>query len=297
MNKALPSIQHLKYLSALAKHNSFSKAADFCNVTQSTLSSGIKELENLLQYPLAIRNSRSVTLTPFGRDILKQSQKILDDASYIMHLSKVAAQPMSGKMRIGIIPTIAPYFLPSTLINIKKHYPALEIELYESLTHQLIHQINENILDIAIIAFPYETNNLERHVFFKDYFSYVTNKQHLVKKPIENLSSRIDYADLLILTDGHCLRDHVLSACKLSQKKLGSENVFQLSNIDTLLELVKQGYGNTLLPDIILHNKILDPDIQVIPLKKPRPYREIGAIWRGDNSLNDDIKKLIKTLS
>ncbi|MCB9964245.1 MAG: LysR family transcriptional regulator [Rhodospirillales bacterium] len=292
----LPSLRYLQYLSALAHYKSFSRAAAACFVTQSTLSSGIKELEVLLGQPVAERSSRVVRLTPFGQEILKQSEKVLQEAAQLVQLAKRAARPMSGPLRLGIIPTIAPYWLPSALQTIKSSFPDLELRLSENMTHILLQKLETGQIDAAVIAFPYPTAAFERRVLFRDPFVLACAAQKAGEKWKEPLPlSILERTDLLVLEDGHCLRDHVLEFCKLGPR--AAVQTFQITSLLTLIELVRQGYGATLLPDMVVVRGGVPDDIRLFSFQSPAPFREIGVIWRKQHPLAEDITCLIETLS
>ncbi len=295
MHQHLPSLRHLRYLSALARFKSFSKAANECNVTQSTLSNGIKELENLLGHPLARRTSRHVSLTAFGLDVLSHGDVVLNEAAHIIHLSKIVAKPMSGILRLGVIPTIAPYHLPEFLSIIKGHYPDLDLRLQENMSHILLEHVNNDMLDAALIAFPYDTKGLETHIIYKDHFSLIARMDDRRFKNGITMDN-LDTNDLLVLEDGHCLRDHILLSCNVQKGSNLQDKKFSISTMATLMELVGQGYGYTLLPHMALRHIDLPEGLKNVEFKAPQPYREIGFVWRSDSPLSKDIVQLIEAL-
>lgn len=272
---ARPTLRQLDYLLALEHQKSFSKAAIYCNVTQSTLSAGIKELETILEHQLVNRTTRQITLTAFGHDVVSKAKIILNDVDHIVSSAQQIKSPLCGTVRLGIIPTIAPYFLPNILPHIQKSFPDLEIELYEDLSERLIEQLHKRQIDAAIIAFPYQTEELETHELLEENFYLAAPKD----KPLPQNSDiqDLDPENLLLLEDGHCLRDHALSACKLSSPI--QRKKFSATSLATLIQMVNSGYGVTLLPEMVIKNSTMPSNITIQDLKSPAPMRKIGIIW------------------
>ncbi len=289
-----PTLQQLKYLIALHDEQSFSKAAIHCNVTQSTLSAGIKELEFLLNQPLANRSKRQISLTPFGLEIIDQSREILKQVQNISERAQQLSEPLSGPMRLGIIPTIAPYFLPKLLPALQKKFPKLEIQIHEDLSENLVHKMKNGNLDLLLMAFPYDTQDLHERSLFNENFVLACPKgTYKNKSPIK--TSDIDNDNLLLLEDGHCLRDHALDACNL--KPSGRRQSFSATSLPTLVQMVQHAYGSTLLPEMAIKNAELSGDIEIIQFQNPKPSRKIGLAWPKNNPKTSDYEAIASTIT
>lgn len=289
----IPTIKQLTYLRALYEEQNFSKAAERCFVTQSTLSAGIKELEIILDEDLVDRTARHTTLTPLGLETLKSADKILNEVDQIMKRAQSAKEPFNLPLRFGVIPTIAPYLLPQILPALKKEFPQLEIQLYEDLTENLLNKLKKREIDVALMAFPYEKDDLEKMVLFEEPFVLAAHKGQFKEKSIT--LDFLNDKDVLLLEDGHCLRDHALRACKLrsgSQKK-----TFSATSLATLIQMISHGYGITLLPEMAAHPENLPDNIQLLQFKNPKPTRQIGLAWRRGDPRMRDYEILAKSLS
>ena len=285
-----PSIRQLSYLTAIEDHGSFSAAADHCGVTQSTLSAGIKELENILKQQLIIRGRKKATLTLFGQEVAAQAREIINDADKIMIRSQMMGEPLSGPLRLGIIPTIAPYMLPTILPRISRKYPNLELQLFETTSENLIETLNRSQIDLALMAFPYETGDLHKEPLFDEPFYAAAPKGTFGNAKSIQLGE-LEPDSLLLLEDGHCLREHALEACKL--QPIRNSRIFRASSLPTLIEMVRHGYGLTLLPEMACKNASLPSDIDILALKdKPAPTRTIGLCWSENNPRKADFKTL-----
>ena len=283
-----PKVRQFEYLVALDNQKSFSKAADVCNVTQSTLSAGIKDLENVLGQQLVNRAGRSaVSLTAFGSEVASGALGVLNDIDSIVASAQKMKSPLSGILRLGVIPTIAPYYLPHILPNLQKSFPDLQLQLYESLSADIISQLNSRQLDAAIIAFPYEAEGMVMHDLFKEDFYLAAPKDRYFPDSIS--VKDVDSDDLLLLEDGHCLRDHALGACKL--KPSGKRKTFSATSLSTLIQMVAHGYGTTLLPEMVTTS--VPNDIQLVPFLSPAPTRQIGMVWPSSSPLKRDLLCLL----
>ena len=283
--KHLPSTKQLQYLLALHDYKSFSKAAEKCFVTQSTLSAGIASLEDILMQPLVDRSYRKVVFTPLGAEIIdmaREALKVIDDM--VLRSAQVSG-PLSGPLRLGMIPTIAPYLLPLILTPFQKEFPELEIQVHEEQSQQVVADVKNGHLDCAIMAFPYDTEKLERYGLFHEKFCIAAPQGHWAgHKPAkyEDIVSE----KLLLLEDGHCLRDHALDACRIPQPQ--TQETLSATSLPTLIQMVRHGYGITLLPEMATHNQSDLQDMELIPLTKDTPGREIGMIWRDCHIRRDD---------
>lgn len=293
MAAPLFKLRQIQYFCALAETRSFVKAAQTCNVTQSTLSAGIKELEDALGLKLIDRTLRALTLTPFGKEMAAEGKALLMHAEKIAARAKSMDDPFSGTLRLGIIPTIAPYTLAHILPAMTKAYPRLRVQIYEDLTARLITRMESGEIDAALIAFPYKTLGLETMPLFKEKFvaacpeNMFKGKEVLSRKDIQG-------ARLLLLEDGHCLRDHAIEACSLIPS--AEWGAFGATSLPTLIEMVRHGYGMTLLPEMAVRASGLPPDITLLPLAAPAPTREIGMAWRRAGIAAPLIKPLGKVI-
>lgn len=287
-----PTLRQMEYLIALEDEKSFSAAADICNITQSTLGAGIRELENILDHPLVNRGQRkNITLTTFGTEVVHEARQILGDTDKLTARAKHIKTPLSGPLRLGIIPTIAPFFLPTILPTIQKHFPALELELHEDLSDRLVENIRKGTLDMVLMAFPFETPDMTQMLLFEEPFFLASPK---AREPhVKTLNTGdIDAGDLLLLEDGHCLRDHALAACGL--QKLRQRKAYSATSLPTLIQLVSHNYGMTLLPEMALQN--LPKNISITPFNTPKPTRDIGLAWRRDHPRRTEFETLGKTM-
>ncbi len=288
-----PTLRQLTYLVALEDEGSFSAAAEYCLVTQSTLSAGIKDLENILEQRLVNRHGRTISLTPFGLEVAENARKVLADVDKIVARSKKIQAPLSGPLRLGVIPTIAPYLLPKILPEIQKSYPHLELQLHEDMTARLLEQIEQRKLDAALIAFPYETPRLRQTLLFDEEFVLIAPKGKKLPKTL-SIDDLIPDS-LLLLDEGHCLRDHALSACKVQVPK--TRKTFSATSLPTLIQMVEHGYGLTLLPEMAVQNMASFTNMQIKKFTKPAPTRQIGMVWPTNTPHGKDLETLSKTFS
>jgi LysR family hydrogen peroxide-inducible transcriptional activator len=282
-----PTLRQLEYLIALEDTGSFSRAAEKCLVTQSTLSAGIKELETILGQKV-IERGRKASLTPFGQQTSDQARKIFTDVDSILARSKSLCLPLSGPLRLGVIPTIAPYLLPRILPGLQKQFPTLELQLHEDLTERLLEQLHQGRLDVILMAFPYDTPGLSQKILFSEDFVVACPKGH--KHPKAYKTEDLAGEKLLLLEDGHCLRDHALSACKIRLPR--QRKTFSATSLPTLIQMVASGYGITLLPEMAGKKGALPSNLELIPFKNPKPSREIGLAWPKNSPLAQDASAL-----
>ena len=283
----------MEYLLTLKNEGSFVRAANICNVTQSTLSAGIKDLESILEQPLVNRGRKNITLTPFGLETVEQARLILERTDRITARASAIKAPLTGPLRLGIIPTIAPYFLPTILPIIHDNFPALELELHEDLSDRILQKLNQNALDILLMAFPFETLGMSQMPLFQEPFSLACPKgQEPPQSPLN--TGNLNTEELLLLEDGHCLRDHALAACDLQLPT--TRKAYSATSLQTLVQMVSHGYGMTLLPDMAVQSHTLPPNISVIPFESPAPTRQIGLCWRRGHPRRTEFETLGKTI-
>ena len=287
----LPSIRQLEYLVAVVDLCHFGHAAERCHVTQSTLSTGLRELENLLQAELVERTRRSVKPTPLGLEIAEKAREVLERARDISETASAASNPLSGRMRLGTIPTIGPFVLPRVLAGLRKAYPDLKLYLKEGKTEEVLEQLHRGDLEAAIIARPYDTGNFDTMALGKDPFWVALPKKHKLARKKELAPEDLPQDELLMLEDGHCLRDHALAACALPL--VHHPDQFEASNLYTLTEMVANGLGVTFLPDIALGSGMINTKALALrPLKTEGAPRTISLVWRKSFRRDLDIAAL-----
>ncbi len=290
------TLRQLEYLTALAELRSFHKAAAACHVSQPALSTQIKQLEGQLGLKLLERNQRMVLVTPAGEEIVSRAQRVLNGANDLIEAVQSLTLPMSGTMRLGVIPTIAPYFLPKALPEIRELYPNLRLLLYEEKTDVLVRLLHEGKLDLALLALGVELGDLETMDLFDDRFLLALHESHpLAKRKAVQQSDLLD-EEVLLLEDGHCLRDQVWPVCESGgAHELGD---FRASSLSTLTQMVSSKVGITLLPEMSLDVEIgRNEHIELKRFKKPEPFRVIGLAWRRSAPRKADFALIGETFS
>ena len=280
----LPTLRQLQYLKLLAEHGSFSRAADAAFVTQPTLSAGVQELEKALGAPVVDRGRSGVILTPIGEEAVQRAKDILARAEDLVQAARSAGQPLTGRFRLGVIPTVAPFLLPKALPILRERFPKLSLYLREDLTHRLIAALKAGALDAALIALPYDTAGLETaHVSDDELVAALPPNHPLCAGgPVE--PDRLEEENLILLEDGHCLRDHALSVCGMEPPKLGEEG-FAATSLHTLVQMVGSGLGCSLLPAMAVDAGLAeDANVATRPLAGDGSRREIVIAWRKGSS-------------
>jgi len=276
---ALPSLRQLGYLVELAERLNFRAAAEAQFVTQSTLSAGIKELESVLGVQLVERDKRSVRLTAIGEDVVARARDLLAGANDLTEIAKSSLAPLSGPLRLGVIPTIAPYLLPEVLPPLRKAHPELRLFLREDLTGRLLERLRAGTLDIALIALPYDTGDLHARELFKDEFWFVAREDDPAAREKEIALRKLDTGEVLLLEEGHCLRDHAISAC--GPHRGTWETKVEATSLPTLIQMIDGGLGVTLLPELTLKAGILKGTRLIArPFASPAPSRMLALVVR-----------------
>ncbi|MFH1603308.1 MAG: LysR substrate-binding domain-containing protein [Pseudomonadota bacterium] len=287
----LTSIKQLNYLVALSEQLNFTRAAESCFVTQSTLSAGLKELEDVLGVQLVERSRKTVLMTPIGVEVVIRARSILAAAQDLVEIAAGAGKPMSGLLRIGVIPTIAPFLLPQSLQTLRERYPELRLALREDLTANLLLRLEDGKLDFALIALPYDTANLLVKPLFDDSLRMVGRKNEpgFKEKTIKMTPSLTER--LLLLEEGHCLRDHALYACGASIRH--SWEGVEATSLLTLVQMVESGLGIGLVPEMAVRSGLTaSPNLVVRPMAKPVPKRTIALVARRSTQRLKDMKAL-----
>lgn len=290
MNVNLPTFKQLRYLIALGEHMHFGKAAEACFVSQSAFSVAIRELESTLGVQLFDRTNKRVTITAMGQEIIVQARLVVRDLESLVHMARVSNEPLSGKLRLGVIPTISPFLLPKILPQLRSHFPQLQLFLQEDTTQRVYEKLMSGELDLILIAFPYELRNVEKMTLFKDQFLLAYRKGSQFIGTQEITVDHLQSESILLLEDGHCLREHALSACKI--RNLNKVSHFAASSLLTLIEMVEADLGVTYLPEMAKDSPMLkNTNIQIQAMPKSS-HREIGLIWRKGTARNKEFKML-----
>lgn len=275
----LPTLKQLQYLVALAAHGHFGRAADSCNVTQSTLSAGIRELETLLGVMLVERTRRVVRFTPLGLSIVQKAHRVLREAEELSALAAGAAKPLAGTLRMSVIPTIAPFLLPVILPALRRERPALKLMLREETSAQACDSLHHGQVDCVLLALPYACGDVESAALFDDPLLVAFPGSYPGELPPVVSAAMLDPAELLMLEDGHCLKDHALAACNRPELRSGAQMMG--TSLHTLVQMVANGLGVTMLPQMALDAGILErTDIDTRPLASDHDWRTIALVWR-----------------
>ena len=293
----LPTIRQLQYLKHLAEQGSFGRAADAAHVTQPTLSAGIQELERTLGAPVVDRARSGIILTTVGEEALRRATVILNEAEELVESAKNAGQPLTGRFRLGVIPTIAPFLLPRVLPLLRESFPKLRLFLREDLTHRLIASLKAGQLDAALIALPYDMTGLNcAHVGEDELLAAMPAGHPLALQPSASPEA-LEREGLILLEDGHCLREHALAACGLRPPKGTEEQSFAATSLPTLVQMVGSGLGVTFLPAMAVDAGLAQAaPVAIRPIDADHPNREIVVAWRAGSNRGVEGKLLAETL-
>lgn len=290
----LPSTKQLKYFVALVETGHFGRAADASFVSQSAFSNAIKELETLLDTQLVDRTNRQVTITATGQQIATQARLALRDIEGLVELAAGERQPLTGELRLGVIPTIAPFLLPRVLPRLRRQYPQLKLFLVEDQTQRIYERLIDGALDLLLLALPWEIRGAEAQGLFNDRFCLACRKGTKRVDPSNYRFNRLDADSILLLEDGHCLRDHALAACKIRNTQKVQR--FAASSLLTLVEMVDADLGITFLPEMAQGSSLLkNTRVELHPLSE-NSHREIGLAWRKGSNRVDEFQLLGKFL-
>ncbi len=289
--RALPTLRQLRYLVALDEHRHFGRAAEACLVTQSTLSAGLQELENLLGVVLVERTKRRVLMTPLGNQIADRARGLLRDAEDLADLAQAAGEALTGPLRLGVIPTIGPFLLHRVLPGLRAAYPRLRLELREERTAVVLERLNAGDLDVGLIAFPWPTDDLEVAIIADDPFVVALSPDHpLAREPGPVPTVALAQAEMLLLEEGNCLKEHALAACSLAPARAGG---IQATSLHTLVQMVAGGLGMTVLPKLAVDGDILrGTNLVTRPLLGGEQGRQIGLCWRRSSPRAEEFRLL-----
>jgi LysR family hydrogen peroxide-inducible transcriptional activator len=291
----LPTVKQLQYFAALAEHRHFGRAADHCFVSQSAFSTAIQDLEALLEVQLVDRTNRRVAITPIGREIATLARLCLQDIGTLVEAARSASKPLHGTLRLGIIPTIAPFLLPRVLPAVRRHFPELQLLLTEDLTSELRSQLNDGLLDAAIIALPFDLPGLEQQRLFRDRFMLATHRRTDLVDPQNFHLNRLNAGSVLMLREGHCMRDHALEACRIRDSAALTN--FSASSLLTLIEMVDADLGITFLPEMAMGSALLEHTQIELHALNDRQYRDVGIAWRRGSARTKEFKALGKFIA
>lgn len=290
----LPSVRQLRHAVALYETQSFSKAADMSFVAQSSLSTSIKELEDILGVSLFERTTRKVLPTQAGESFILKAKLILRDMQDAVEETQNFKKSFSGDLRLGTIPTIGPYLLPKFLDITRKNYPGYRIYIQEDQTENLLNKLEQGSLDILILALPVDTRDFVVGDFLEDPLYLLCYKDHALSQQQTITRTSLSHHDLLLLEDGHCLRNHALSMCSISYDT--KHDSFQATSLKTLLYMIESNLGISLIPKMAVHEEVKEEsDVVVKEFSGSAPKRQIALVWRKTSSRRAEFEELLLT--
>src|SRR5579864_906508 len=282
------TLRQLRYFDALARHGHFGRAAEACAISQPALSMQIKEMEKMLGGVLLERGARQMTLTKFGEELLQRVRDILRSVDELGDFARASRDRLAGRLRAGMIPTIAPYLLPKVIENLARLHPELDIHVRETLTPRLIKEVSEGRLDTAIVALPVSEPPLTEVALFKETFLLVRPGED-EGTPIPSRES-LREMKLLLLEEGHCFRDQALSFCNLQSSP--PREMLDASSLSTLVQMVGAGIGVTLIPEMAVAVETRSASVSVVRFRNPQPSRTIGMVWRKSSPLARQLEQI-----
>ena len=285
-----PTIRQLRYFVALCEEGHFGRAAARSFVSQSAFSTAIRDLETLLEIRLVDRTRRQVTITAAGQEIAVQARLVLRDAEALVELAGHGREPLTGPLRLGVIPTIAPFLLPALLPKLRRQFPDLKLYLVEDQTEALHRRLLDGELDLLLLALPYELRSTESMSLFRDRFCLAARQGSDAVDPEDYRFNRLQAESILLLEDGHCLRDHALAACRIRNTEKVAR--FAASSLLTLVEMVDADLGITFLPEMAKGSAILkNTRVRLYPLDE-KSGREIALVWRRGSGRKGEFRRL-----
>jgi LysR family transcriptional regulator, hydrogen peroxide-inducible genes activator len=289
------NIRDLKYLVAVAEHRHFGHAAQACFVSQPTLSTQLKKLEEELGVTLIERTNRQVMLTPVGEEVVARAQQVLRDLDELIHTAEEFADPLGGDFRLGIIPTVAPYLLPKILGPLRKSFPKLKMQLTEGQTAVISRMLRDGELDAVILALPLAEDNVLECELYVEPFYFTVSKAHPKANRKSVTVDDLENEEVLLLEDGHCLRDQALDVCN-SHKAVENTN-FRATSLETLRQMVAADVGITLMPELAISGRT--GGLRYLPFRGSVPHRVIGLCWRASSTrgeLLEQMGRMLKTV-
>ena len=290
----LPTVKQLQYLVALRQHGHFGRAAEASFVTQSTLSAGLRELENLLGVVLVERTRRVVRFTPLGSKIAEKALRVLRESEELTDMARAEGKPLHGELRLGVIPTIAPFLLPSMLPRLRGEWPNLKLFLREETSQAACDALHRGQLDCVLLAMPYSCGDVDKAPLFDDRLFVAFPRGEAPPEAIVEPGA-IDEHRLLMLEDGHCLKDHALAAC--NRPEMRAEATMMGTSLHTLVQMVDNGLGVTFVPGMAIEAGILEGTaVDARPLKSDHGFRSVALIWRRSSPREEEFQLLAETL-
>ena len=289
-----PTLKQLQYLVALRAHGHFGRAAESCFVTQSTLSAGLRELETSLGTTLVERTRRVVRFTPLGTRIADKAVRVLRESEELADMARAEGQPLTGELRMGVIPTIAPFLLPAMLPSLRVQFPRLRLFLREDTSQGACEALHRGQLDCVLLAMPYACGDVDFYELFDDSLLVAFPFGEAPDTP-SVVASQIDERRLLLLEDGHCLKDHALSAC--NRPELRAEATMMGTSLHTLVQMVDNGLGLTFIPQMAVDSGLLDGTrVTALPLEAEHGARQIALAWRRSSPREEEFRLLATSL-
>ncbi|MEQ1513664.1 MAG: DNA-binding transcriptional regulator OxyR [Lysobacteraceae bacterium] len=285
------NLRDLKYLVALAEHKHFGRAASACFVSQPTLSTQIRKLEDELGVSLVERAPRHIMLTPAGRDAAERARRIMADVEEMKEAARRSQNPEAGAVRLGIFPTLGPYLLPHVVPQVRERFPELQLLLIEEKTEVILRQLREGRLDAGILALPLHDEHLHVEPLFEEPFMLAVPETHPLAASKTLTMQDLAHESLLLLEDGHCLRDQALDVCHLAGA--GEKTGFRATSLETLRQMVAANVGITLLPVLAVKPPVAaSQDVRLLPFRAPAPSRRIAMVWRRSSAMSEFLTKL-----
>ncbi len=290
LQSRLPTVKQLRYFVALAEEKHFGRAAAQCFVSQSAFSVAIRELETLLGADLVDRTNRQVTITATGKEVATLARLCLQDLGALVEAARGRSQPLQGPLHLGVIPTVAPFLLPRVLPPLRAAYPQLQLFLHEDVTQRLYDRLMDGALDIALLALPYDLTGVETMELFTDRFLLAAREGTGLVDPQHYRFNRLNAGSVLLLREGHCLRDHAIEACRIRDTQKVSR--FSATSLLTLIEMVDADLGITFLPEMAVGSALLQRTrVRTWPLDE-KSYRHIGLVWRRGSARAKEFRTL-----
>ena len=288
------NIRDLRYLVAVAEHRHFGRAAEACHVSQPTLSTQLKKLEETLGVVLIERTNRQVMLSNVGERIVDQAHRVLREVNQLVNIAEQHRDPFGGDFRLGVIPTVAPYLLPKILGPVRKAFPQLRIQLNEGQTHQIVSRLKQGELDALILALPVEEENVITRALYREPFYFTVSSSHRLAGRKQVGVDDMDGERVLLLEDGHCLRDQALDVCE-AHNAVENTN-FRATSLETLRQMVRADVGITLMPELAVSKTA---GVRYIPFKGAKdnvPHRDVGLCWRNTSTRTELLEQLAELL-
>ncbi|MGH1539268.1 MAG: hydrogen peroxide-inducible genes activator [Arenicella sp.] len=290
-----PTIKQLKYICAVADHQHFSNAAESCFVSQSALSTGINELEQNLGIKIFERHNKTVLITPLGEELVNRARHILNQTNDFVALAQQSSDGFIRQLHLGVIPTIAPFMLPELLQKFKEHHPTTNILIREDLSHNLLSMLNKGDIDVVLLALPFDTQDFMVQELFEDPLMLAMPTEHDLENNKFITLKDLKDVPMLLMEGGHCLRDQALNACAFSIKDINLP--YQASSLHTLVQMVANGVGITLLPQMSVGTSLVDDKLVITrKIDKSNISRTIALLWRKNSPNQEPLKALANLL-